>query len=203
MPRGLCPREALAWLLDITAYGANRKHTMSQDNTSAVLGFTSGANINERELPCLPRIAVPARWAVRGGDARRPDGVAARVPWTGPSATCSNSGTDGRHARGWRTSSRVNALSAPRRRLRTRRAFGGEVQLRPPPFRPLPRRGVGHEVSNGYLSPSMFQRFGPFTVAADSRTPESAGRSGSGTTQSGVRLRCIAPHGQMRALLAM
>ena len=195
MPRGLCPREALAWLLSSTVYGANRKHTMLQDNTSAVLGFTSGANINERELPCLPRIAVPARWAVRGG--------AARVPWTGPSATCSNSGTDGRHARGWRTPSRVNALSAPQRRLRTRRAFGGEVQLRPPPFRPLPRRGVGHGVSNGYLSPFIFQRFGPFTVGADSRTPESAGRSGSGTRQSGVRPRSIAPHGQMRALLAM
>ena len=191
------PREALAWLLGTTVYGANRKHTMSPDDISAVLGFASGANINERELPCLPRIAVPARWAVRG------EGGAARVPWTGPSATCSNSGTDGRHARGWRTPSRVNALSAPQRRLRTRCAFGGEVQLRPPPFRPLPRRGVGHGVSSGYLSPSMFQRFGPFTVAADSRTPESAGRSGSGTRQSGVRPRSIAPHGQMRALLAM
>ena len=47
MPRGLCQREAPAWLLNITAYGANRKHTMSQDNTSAVFGFTSGANIND------------------------------------------------------------------------------------------------------------------------------------------------------------
>ena len=67
MPRGLRPREALAWLLSPTVYGANRKRTMSPDDTSAVLGFASGANINERELPCLPRIAVPARWAVRGG----------------------------------------------------------------------------------------------------------------------------------------
>ena len=47
------------------------------------LPFPLGGRCTERqrERPCLPRTAVPVRWAVRG-ETRRQDGVVARVPST-------------------------------------------------------------------------------------------------------------------------
>ena len=82
-----------------------------------------------RERPCLFRVAVPVRRAVRG-KAGSPDEMAFSGPSTGLLATSSSNGINGRHARGPRTPSGTSAPGPQECMLQTRWTRGRRLQPR-------------------------------------------------------------------------
>ena len=82
-----------------------------------------------RERPCLFRVAVPVRRAVRG-KAGSPDEMAFSGPSTGLLATSSSNGINGRHARGPRTPSGTSAPGPQECMLQTRWTRGRQLQPR-------------------------------------------------------------------------